>query len=110
VDYGSGQYDDKDMLPAYEGEGGPPKYAELEMRARMQGIQNGLGAGTNLDGGDVNSTSTCEVMEPRTLVDEGERGRMSGFPRSEETLSLELSRSRSIQSHSELTAASGVAL
>jgi hypothetical protein len=104
VDYGSGQYDDKDMLPAYEGEGGPPKYAELEMRARMQAIQNGMGAGGN---GDVNSASTCEVMEPRSLVDEGDRERMNGFLRSEESLSLERSRSRSIQSHSELTAGMG---
>jgi hypothetical protein len=103
VDYGSGHCDDKDMLPAYEGEGGPPKYAELEMRARMQGIQNGLGAGGTLDVGDMSSASTCEVMEPRTLVDERERGRVDGFLRSEETLSLERSRSRSIQSHSELT-------
>jgi hypothetical protein len=104
VDYGSGHCDDKDMLPAYEGEGGPPKYAELEMRARMQAIQNGFGAGGNGDVPDVNSTSTCEIMEPRAVDDERERGRMTAYLRSDASLSFERSRSRSFQSHSELTA------
>ncbi|KAJ3503789.1 hypothetical protein NLJ89_g8277 [Agrocybe chaxingu] len=37
-----GGLDDKDVLPAYEHFGGPPKYNELEMQARLSSVGNGI--------------------------------------------------------------------
>jgi hypothetical protein len=98
-----GNFNDKDILPAYDTRGGPPRYVELEMRARLQA----LAAGNERPMEEENTVSTCDNV-PRILDDDRERAeRLGRWSRASFSTMSSQPRPPSAMSRSSLTLSAG---